>query len=83
MRGRCGRRVFCHRQHIRNGDEEGDAPWSDEMCDCEENTKNDAKTADDDVCNAQEGVLASHNRSRGDEDGFGTTVDCDREVWRD
>jgi hypothetical protein len=46
----------------------------DEMGDGEQGTKHYADTADDDVGDAQEGVLAAHDGSRRDYDGFCTAV---------
>ena len=55
-------------------------PWPDEMRKGEENTQDNAKAANDDVCNAEEGILASHNGLGGDEDGLGATILFDREI---
>lgn len=44
------------------------------MSDCEQGAKKDTNAADDNVCNAQEGILAPHHRFGRDEDGFGASV---------
>lgn len=68
MRDTCGRRVSYYNQHAGSITDEGDVPWFDQMCNGEDDAENDAKTANDDVCDAEEGVLAAHDRSGGDED---------------
>jgi len=42
-------------------------PWLNDMCSSEERTKQDANTANDDICNTQERILATHDCPRGDE----------------
>jgi hypothetical protein len=44
------------------------------VCGCEDSTKQNAETAYDNIRNAEEGILASHDGSGGDQDGFGATV---------
>ena len=55
-------------------------PWLDQMGDCEDYAQDYAKTADSDVGDAQERVLAAHDSSRGDENRLRAAVDLDREV---
>jgi len=44
------------------------------MCSCKDSTKQNAETAHDNICNAEEGVFATHNGSGGDQNGFGAAV---------
>ena len=44
-------------------------------------SEQDANTADNEVCDAQEGVLAAHDGARGDEDGFCAAVFVDGVAW--
>jgi len=46
----------------------------DEMSCKEHGTKQDAESADNNVRDAQERILATHNGARGDQNGFGATV---------
>ena len=57
-----------------------DIPGPNEMGDREKSAQNDADTSDGYVCNAEEWILASHDRSGGYDDRFGTAEDVDWEV---
>lgn len=56
-------------------------PGTDQMRDCEEGAEHDADAADDDVGDAEEGVLAAHYGAGGDDDGFRAAIFGDVEVW--
>jgi len=57
-------------------------PWPDNMCSREERTQDKTKTANDNVRDAQEVVLASDNTACGDEYFFCATIFCYWEVYR-
>jgi hypothetical protein len=57
-------------------------PWLDQMRGCKEDAEDDADPSDDDVGDAEEGVLAADHGSGGDDDGFCATVLSYIEVWR-
>jgi len=46
------------------------------MSSCEDRTKQNAKTAYNNIRNAEEGVFTTHDGSGGDQDGFGAAVLC-------
>ena len=46
----------------------------DQMRDCEERAENDADSSYDHVCDAEEGVLATHYGTCRDDDGFRAAV---------
>lgn len=52
------------------------------MGNCEKRTKQNAETADDNIGNAQERILATHDSTGGDENGFRAVVGEDWEVFR-
>jgi hypothetical protein len=56
-------------------------PWPDEMRGSEDCAENNAKTTDNNVCNTQERVLASHYRARGDEHLFGSAIEGHIELY--
>ena len=55
-------------------------PWLDQVCNSEDNAKENAHAAYDDVCNAQERVAPAHDGTGGDDDGLGALVLVRREV---
>lgn len=57
-------------------------PWFDEMGHSEDGSQEDAKATDDDVGDAEEGVLAAHDSAGGYYDGLGAAVFRDGEVWK-
>jgi hypothetical protein len=59
---KCGRQVFYERcQSGETMETNVFIPWLDEVSEREQNSKNDANAADDNICNSQEGVLAAHD----------------------
>jgi hypothetical protein len=48
---------------------------------CEDGAEEDAETTDDDVSDAEEGVLAAHDGASGYDYGFCAAVFYDGEVW--
>jgi hypothetical protein len=59
----------------------GELPWFDEMGYCEDGSEEDAETADDDVGNAEEWVLAAHDGAGGYDYGLCAAVFRYGEVW--
>ena len=57
-----------------------DGPGLDQVSGGENSTEEDTKTAYNDVGNAEEGVLATHDRPSGDEKLFLAAVNADREA---
>jgi len=55
-------------------------PWFDKMGYCEDGAEEDAETTDDDVSDAEEGVLAAHDGAIGYDYGFCAAVFYDGEV---
>lgn len=55
-------------------------PWPDQIGNSEKHTENDAKAADNNVCNPQERILSANHASSGDQDTLGAVVDVD---WED
>lgn len=63
------------------GKREGEIPWFDEMGYCEDCSEEDAEATDDNVGDAEEGVLAAHDCVGGYDYGLCTAIFCDGEVW--
>jgi hypothetical protein len=55
-------------------------PWLDQMRGCKEDAEDDADPSDDDVGDAEEGVLAAHYGARADYDRFCAAVFCYVEI---
>jgi hypothetical protein len=57
-----------------------DIPGMDQMRDCKDATKNDAEPTNNDVCNTQKGIPATHDSLGRYDDGLGACIFRGREV---
>lgn len=60
----------------------GNIPRLDEVGSCEDTTEDDAKAANNEIYDAEEGVASAHNGTGGDENGLLALVVVDREVYK-
>lgn len=49
-------------------------PWLDEMRRSEQESEYDANTPNNDVCDSQKRILASHHGPGGDDNGLGASI---------
>ena len=55
-------------------------PWFNQVSNGEDDTKDNADTANDDIGDAEEGISSTHDGSRRDKNGLGASIDRDWEV---